>query len=63
MKLRNIVLGSLAGMDTLKEASSNFNSKMVGDALDDLINVIIEVITEISKAYDSLNVCMCFVSV
>lgn len=52
-----MTLNTLDGLDTIEEASSAFDSKIVGNALNRLINVIIEISMEISKAYSGLNKC------
>ena len=51
MKLRAVVLGSLNGLDTLKSASSAFDSKAVTEALDRLINLIVDATIRFSDAY------------
>ena len=59
VRLRNLTLGALNGLDMIKEASSRFDSMIVKDALDRLINVIIEVVMEISRAYSGMNKYVC----
>ena len=58
MRLRDLTpsLGALNGLDMIKEASSTFDSTIVRNALDRMINVVIKVVMEIS----GMNKCVFF---
>jgi hypothetical protein len=55
MNLRFVVLDSLDGLDTLQSASSTFNSKGVHDALERLINLIIEAAMKFYYTYSGFQ--------
>ena len=57
MELRDMTLSILDDLRTIERASSGFRSEVVGDAVNRLINAVIDVVMKISEAYSGLNKC------
>ena len=55
--MRVIILDTIAGMETEMAAEANFNSKIVADALESLIDQIIKIVTEITTVYSDPGKC------
>ena len=57
--LRNLVLDLVKELHSANEARKHFDTKVARDALDDLIELVIETSTEISRFYSRSKIGMC----